>query len=415
MDISPAKEVEDNNSLSTDTTEGRGGTKAWLTVFGSSLVYFSTFGIINSFGFFQELYQDDYLPATSPTTIAFIGTLQITLMNVLAAPAGSLFDNYGFKFLYLCSGLGGSCALVALSFSKPQILWQLFVIQGVLLGTFIAFGAQPALVIVVQHFVRRRALTMGLVAAAGSGGGFCFPLIFARLAPHIGFAWTLRVVAAIFLFIRSCFVVAFYVSSTNAPEEPNANNSALLDFEGFRDITYSVTALGAFIARYNTLAHRFQGSYCTSANPHSSAKDYLLPLMNAASLTGRILGGLTADTTSATDVVYPMTISSGLQCLALWLVSDNIGILVAFVILYGFCSGVFIALLPVIVANVSPSNRLGGRIGAFYSVLAIAQLIGAPIAGSLIGPGEGYARLIIFAGTTLIVGGLIIFASKYAS
>ena len=92
-----------------------------------------------------------------------------------------------------------------------------------------------------------------------------------------------------------------------------------------------------------------------------------------------------------------MTIVSGVQCLTLWLVSDNTGILVAFVILYGFCSGVFIAVLPVIVANVSPENRLGGRIGAFYSVLAVAQLVGAPIAGSLIGNGEGYARLIIFA------------------
>jgi hypothetical protein len=97
MDARTEKEVEDNSSVSTASTKKRGGTKAWLTVLGSCLVYFSTFGIINSFGFFQELYQNDYLSATSPTTIAFIGTLQITLMNLLAALAGSLFDNYGLK------------------------------------------------------------------------------------------------------------------------------------------------------------------------------------------------------------------------------------------------------------------------------------------------------------------------------
>ena len=85
----------------TNDSKGKeGGWRGWLTVMGSSLVYFSTFGVINSFGFFQELYQDVYLPNTPPSTIAFIGTLQITLMNILAAPAGSLFDRYGFKVRY---------------------------------------------------------------------------------------------------------------------------------------------------------------------------------------------------------------------------------------------------------------------------------------------------------------------------
>lgn len=82
-------------SIKTKTPEG--GLKSWLTVLGSSLVYFSAFGIINSFGFFQELYNGNYLQSTPPSTISFIGTIQILLMNLLAAPAGSLFDCFGLK------------------------------------------------------------------------------------------------------------------------------------------------------------------------------------------------------------------------------------------------------------------------------------------------------------------------------
>jgi hypothetical protein len=89
--------VTDESSLETDIKENDGGLQGWLTVAGSSLVYFSAFGIVNSFGFFQDLYSNKYLTSTPAPTIAFIGTIQITLLNALAAPAGSLFDYYGLK------------------------------------------------------------------------------------------------------------------------------------------------------------------------------------------------------------------------------------------------------------------------------------------------------------------------------
>ena len=74
-----------------------GGTRAWLTVGGSALVYFATFGIINSFGFFQDYYQRGVLQGVPAATVSLVGTLQITLMNVLAAPVGALFDCYGLR------------------------------------------------------------------------------------------------------------------------------------------------------------------------------------------------------------------------------------------------------------------------------------------------------------------------------
>jgi MFS family permease len=131
-----------------------------------------------------------------------------------------------------------------------------------------------------------------------------------------------------------------------------------------------------------------------------------------------------------------MTILSGIQTLTMWLITSNTSVLVTFASLYGFCSGIFIAVLPVIVAQISPDNKLGGRIGAFYSVLAIAQLVGSPIAGALIKrereSGSAYSDLIVFTvclqwtsclweceadslfqGTTLVAGGVIMFVARY--
>ncbi|KAJ4291656.1 hypothetical protein N0V90_009551 [Kalmusia sp. IMI 367209] len=166
-------EAESKASEETEEEEvPEGGVHAWLTVVGSTLIYFASFGIINSFGFFQNYYEHNFLLGVPASTISFVGTVQIMLGNVLAAPAGALFDCYGLK---------------------------IFLVQGILLGVANALGTQPALVVVGQHFVRRRAFVMGIVAAAGSVGGVCFPVIFAQLADpkRVGFAWSLRVVAGI--------------------------------------------------------------------------------------------------------------------------------------------------------------------------------------------------------------------------
>jgi MCP family monocarboxylic acid transporter-like MFS transporter 10 len=90
-------------SQSTEETESKklqehdGGRAAWLTVAGSILVYYASFGVMNSFGFFQNYYSSDFLKQTPPSTIAFIGTLQMALMNLLAALSGALCDLYGVK------------------------------------------------------------------------------------------------------------------------------------------------------------------------------------------------------------------------------------------------------------------------------------------------------------------------------
>ena len=54
-----------------------GGARAWLTVFGAFLSLFCTFGQLNSFGTFQAWYAEHQLEHMSPSTIAWIGSLQL--------------------------------------------------------------------------------------------------------------------------------------------------------------------------------------------------------------------------------------------------------------------------------------------------------------------------------------------------
>ncbi|PSR85526.1 hypothetical protein PHLCEN_2v5417 [Hermanssonia centrifuga] len=78
-----------------------GGLQAWLAVLGSFLVYFASFGVINSFGTFQEFYLREYLSNYNATVIAFIGALQITLLYIAGIFIGPLFDAIGLKVALL--------------------------------------------------------------------------------------------------------------------------------------------------------------------------------------------------------------------------------------------------------------------------------------------------------------------------
>lgn len=91
----PSHDADDDGDDREEYLEG--GLHAWLTVAGSFLVYFASFGVVNSFGFFQTFYEKSYLTQYSPTAISFIGTLQITLMYLSGPIAGALFDRYGLK------------------------------------------------------------------------------------------------------------------------------------------------------------------------------------------------------------------------------------------------------------------------------------------------------------------------------
>lgn len=172
-----------------------------------------------------------------------------------------------------------------------------------------------------------------------------------------------------------------------------------LSVSTFRISTLVLPLLVAPIAHHQLT---WPGSYALLRHPSAPINEYLLPLINGSGFFGRVLGGYFADKTGRLNLVCPMTILSGVFCLALWL-SDRYGsgvsTVIAFVCLYGFTSGVFISVVPPAVAQISPDDKIGGRIGAFFMLTAVATLVGSPIAGMLVDETSqnGYTNMILFA------------------
>lgn len=100
------------------------------------------------------------------------------------------------------------------------------------------------------------------------------------------------------------------------------------------------------------------------------------------------------------NLLWPMVMFTGCICIFVWLLIDSLAVTVLFACLYGFGTGNFTALLPSVVGQMTPDENLGARVGAFYSVVAIASLVGTPIGSALIENDEtrrGYSWLIVFS------------------
>lgn len=74
-----------------------GGFRAWSVALGTGGVLFCTFGYANAFGVYQEYYETNQLRHNSPSTISWLGSIQIFFLFGGTLFGGPLFDRYGAK------------------------------------------------------------------------------------------------------------------------------------------------------------------------------------------------------------------------------------------------------------------------------------------------------------------------------
>lgn len=81
------------------------GWRAWMTVIGSFFALFCSFGQINAFGTYQDYYEDHQLHELAPSTISWIGSLQLWVFFFsVCVPRGPDFVGSSPTFLYMALG-----------------------------------------------------------------------------------------------------------------------------------------------------------------------------------------------------------------------------------------------------------------------------------------------------------------------
>ena len=233
-------------------------------------------------------------------------------------------------------------------------------------------------------------------------GAIIYPIVFRRLQPTLGFGWATRVIGLIALAL-CCVSCAIMKPRTRPSKQPRA----LIDWSDFRETPFVFMCLGMFFAFIGLYVPFFYspvyGSRMTGLDDKVSF--YLLPVISAGSIFGRIIPGLIADKAGPLNVLIPFGAVTAALAFA-WLdITDAKGLWI-FCGLYGFFSGAFTCLPPTVIAILTPDiNRVGTRLGMCFTFAGLGLLIGNPIAGAILDIPDGdFHRAQIFSAATLAIG-----------
>ena len=321
---------------------------------------------------------------------------------------GKLYDNYGPRYILLVGSFLHVFGLMMASVSTQY--YQFILAQGICspLGASAIF--YPAMSSVVTWFHRRRAFALGIMASGSSLGGVIFPIMVQRLIPQIGFPWTMR--AAAFL-ILGLLTIANLTVRSRIPPAPRPFSP--LDFvRPMAELPFFLLATGAFFIMLGLfLPFNYVTLSAIEIGMDPYLASYLLAILNALSIFGRIIPGWIGDKMGRWNVVITMCYMCGILVLALWLPSAGGAPIIVFSALYGFGSGAFVSMMPALTASISDLQQLGVRNGALFAFISIAALVGNPIGGVLLSRDDGgFLYLQIFCGVAIMIGSTFFFITR---
>ncbi|KAI1934406.1 hypothetical protein LOZ58_005322 [Ophidiomyces ophidiicola] len=393
----------DSDALSFDR-----GLQAWLQVFASWLLFFNTWGIVTAFGVFQTYYEQEVLSHRSPSAISWIGSTQSFLLLFIGAVTGPLFDaGYSRQLLFAGMFLVPFGLMMT---SISQKFWHILLAQGFCVGIGCGCLFMPCLAIIPQYFKQKRAFASG-AAATGSGvGGVLYPIIFRQLQLRIGFAWAARVLGFVSF---GMILVSFAILQIRF--QPTEKRS-LIQLSAFKDPVYSLFCVSQFVGiagLYNVMV--YVQSYAIKNNIMSdNLAFYLLALLNTASACGRVLPNYFVDYVGPLNIIFPMALVSSLLAFSWIAIYSSAGI-IALVVLYGFFTGGYVSIAPVVIMTITPDLRdYGTRLGMSFIFVATGALIGTPIGGAIVSFMHGdYLGAKIFAGVCLFSSGVLMAATRF--
>ncbi|KAI4167478.1 MAG: hypothetical protein LQ348_007651, partial [Seirophora lacunosa] len=244
--ISPMHIVKLPNQSNADLAPPDGGTLAWLQVLAGFFVVMNAQGLNQSYGVFQAYYERTLLPTHSPSTIAWIGSLQIFLLFFMSIVVSGQIDAGRFQHCFT----GGSALLVAATVATSFCTryWHFVLAQGVAtgMGMGLLFGA--GVQVLFTYFRRRLGIATGIASAGGAVGGMVFPAVCEALIGKVGFAWTVRVVALIVLvtLIPANLMARERPGRRTAKKKEKKKKKPSIDWSAFTDAPYLLVTAGLF-------------------------------------------------------------------------------------------------------------------------------------------------------------------------
>lgn len=253
-----------------------GGLQAWLVVFGGWCGLFCTFGFVSCIGVFQNYYESGPLAAYSSSTVAWITATEVWAMIFFGLFFGRVFDVYGPRWMLIIGTVVYIFGLMMTSLATEY--YQFFLAQSVCAAIASSAVFNACMTSVVSWFFKRRAAAFGIMVSGSSLGGFVMPIMIEKLIPHVGFPWTMRAVAFIFLAL-----LAVSCATVRSRLPPRPKPLVLREYlAGFAEPAYVLTIAGNFLFYWGMFVpYNYILLQAKAAGMDADLVLYLIPILNA--------------------------------------------------------------------------------------------------------------------------------------
>ncbi|EXJ66417.1 uncharacterized protein A1O5_10569 [Cladophialophora psammophila CBS 110553] len=399
------------------------GLQPWLQVIAGHFLMFNTWGLVVSYGSFQTYYTSTTPPHSYPlgdasknaSAISWIGSIQNTLLLVGAALSGKYFDAGYFRQLV---GLGTALVVFGtLMTSFVREYYQAVLAQGVCIGLGMGMLLVPSVALPSTWFQQRRGLAVGTVSSGASLGGIVIPIGLRHSISSVGFGWGVRILALISLVTLG---VSNLLIRQRLPPRPR-KGSRFIEYQALREQReFALWITGQFVTYFGFFGfYNYVEAWAESIGLNRDDRsdgfplEYLLPVLNASSILGRLIPCFIADYIGPLNIQGPALFVTALLVFV-WIPCHTIGSLLAITVLYGFFSGAVIGTPPAVVASMTEDlRRFGGRMGVMFLVMAGSSLVGPPVMGAIIEMhGGSYNAARVYAGSMVMGGALFVWLAR---
>jgi MFS family permease len=402
------EEVGSDIEAKSDISEPPDGGYGWVVVAAAFVAFANSWGVVNTFGAFQQYYHDELLLGTSQSTIDWIGSVQAFFTIFGGIYGGRLVDAGWEKPVLVVGAILGPLGMMMTSLSTE--FYQIFLSQGVCTGMGASLLFLGAVTVAPQYFKKRRSFALGVCASGSSFGAVVYPIMVHRLLTSIGFAWTARALGFVLL-AGNLFPVLIIKARI-----PPRRGGPLLELGAFKEPAYTLFVAAGFFGFMGVYtAIFFLQSYAVQNGIGSELAFYFTSILNAGSVFGRLVPNYLADKMGPINVIFPYIGICGILAFCWIRINTEAGLLV-FAILYGYFSGAFVSLPPAVIASLTKDmSRLGTRMGMFFFISSIGVLVGTPISGALItSAGGSYVTAQVYSGVLLLASFAFAAASRFA-
>ncbi|KEP46039.1 MFS monocarboxylate transporter [Rhizoctonia solani 123E] len=407
------------------------GFGAWSFVASAFALDTLIWGFGLTYGVFQEYFiRNKTFGNASEAALGAVGTTSLAI------------EYASLMFLILIPLMMWTClciccaSLVCASFVTQ--VWQLILVQGVCFGIGAGGLYAPIIVYLSEWFSARKGLATAIIFGGMGAGGALYPLVINYLLAKLGFRWTLRI-WAVFMFAASAASLFFIKPRLPATRPSGARNIGLLSL--IKNQHWSFTYNPLFICMASTtfiqaLAYfpvsLYMSVYTTSLGLPSVDGTIVLAVFNLATAVGQILFGYFCDLVPYHYIIIASGAGASLSAYLLWGFAHNLGVIFAFVVVFGTLSGGFSSVWPAASADIiGPDHQatVPSVIGVLGIPKGIAAVVGPIIAAALHHPhesairtaysGYGFRDVTLFVGSMMLVtaaGGVSSnFLSQYSS